>query len=154
MRWPSACEDVSPGAGERPLLRDVTKQRSEDRDWEHWSLCESDLYSAIMSCVFKCPINPITNPNPVHSQSRDNTFLRLYVLGCSQWYFKSTNFKTQIMKFHFKDKYNFKSAASLRCRNTYFGYSTTFRRNILCNRLHGRILSQASYKKTQAAISA
>jgi hypothetical protein len=32
VRWPSACEDVSPGAEERPLLEDVTKQRSEDRD--------------------------------------------------------------------------------------------------------------------------
>jgi hypothetical protein len=32
VRWPPACEDVSPGAEERPLLEDVTKQRSEDRD--------------------------------------------------------------------------------------------------------------------------
>jgi hypothetical protein len=32
VRWPPACEDASPGAGERPLLEDVTKQRSEDRD--------------------------------------------------------------------------------------------------------------------------
>jgi hypothetical protein len=31
-RWPPACEDVSPGAEERPLSEDVTKQRTEDRD--------------------------------------------------------------------------------------------------------------------------
>jgi hypothetical protein len=43
VRWPPACEDVSPGAEERPLLEDVTKQRSEGRDWEHWSVCDNDL---------------------------------------------------------------------------------------------------------------
>jgi hypothetical protein len=43
VRWSPACEDVSPGAEERSLLEDVTKQRSEDRDWEHYSLCDSDL---------------------------------------------------------------------------------------------------------------
>jgi hypothetical protein len=32
VRWPPGCEDVSPEAEERPLLEDVTKQRSEDRD--------------------------------------------------------------------------------------------------------------------------
>jgi hypothetical protein len=32
VRGPPACEDVSPGAEERPLLEAVTKQRSEDRD--------------------------------------------------------------------------------------------------------------------------
>jgi hypothetical protein len=32
VRWPPACEDVSPEAGELPLLEDVTKQRSEERD--------------------------------------------------------------------------------------------------------------------------
>jgi hypothetical protein len=31
-RWRPARKDVSPGAEERPLLEDVTKQRSEDRD--------------------------------------------------------------------------------------------------------------------------
>jgi hypothetical protein len=31
-RWPPACEDVGPEAEERPLLEDVTKQSSEDRD--------------------------------------------------------------------------------------------------------------------------
>jgi hypothetical protein len=30
VRSPTACEDVSPGEEERPLLEDVTKQRSED----------------------------------------------------------------------------------------------------------------------------
>jgi hypothetical protein len=30
--WPLDCEDVSPRAEERPLLDDVTKQLSEDRD--------------------------------------------------------------------------------------------------------------------------
>jgi hypothetical protein len=32
VTWPPACEDVSPGAEERPLLKDVIKQSSEDRD--------------------------------------------------------------------------------------------------------------------------
>jgi hypothetical protein len=32
VRWPLACENVSPGAEERQLLEDVTKKRSEDRD--------------------------------------------------------------------------------------------------------------------------
>jgi hypothetical protein len=32
MRWPPACEYVIPEAEERPLLEDVTKQCSEDRD--------------------------------------------------------------------------------------------------------------------------
>jgi hypothetical protein len=43
VRWPPACEDVSPGAEERPLLEASTKQHGEDRDREHWSLCDSDL---------------------------------------------------------------------------------------------------------------
>jgi hypothetical protein len=34
VRWPSVCENVSPEEEERPLLEDITKQRSEDRDWE------------------------------------------------------------------------------------------------------------------------
>jgi hypothetical protein len=32
VRWPPACENLSPGAEQRPLLEDVTKQRSEGRD--------------------------------------------------------------------------------------------------------------------------
>jgi hypothetical protein len=32
VRWPPACEDMSPGTEERPLLEDVTKQSSENRD--------------------------------------------------------------------------------------------------------------------------
>jgi hypothetical protein len=32
VRWPPACEDVSPGAEDRPFLEDVTKQSSEGRD--------------------------------------------------------------------------------------------------------------------------
>jgi hypothetical protein len=32
VRWPPACEDVSPEAEERLLLEDITKQRSEDGD--------------------------------------------------------------------------------------------------------------------------
>jgi hypothetical protein len=35
VRWPLACEVVSPGTDEPPLLEDVTQQRSEDRHWEH-----------------------------------------------------------------------------------------------------------------------
>jgi hypothetical protein len=32
VRWPPACEDMSPEAEESPLLEAATKQRSEDRD--------------------------------------------------------------------------------------------------------------------------
>jgi hypothetical protein len=32
VRWPPACEDMSPGAEERPTLEDVAKQSSEDHD--------------------------------------------------------------------------------------------------------------------------
>jgi hypothetical protein len=38
VRWPLACEDVSPGVEERPLLGAVTRQRSHDRDSEHSSV--------------------------------------------------------------------------------------------------------------------
>jgi hypothetical protein len=34
VRWLPACDDGSTGPEERPLLEDVTKQRSEDRDKE------------------------------------------------------------------------------------------------------------------------
>jgi hypothetical protein len=37
VKWLPACEDVSPEAEEHPLLGDITKQSSEDRDWEHYS---------------------------------------------------------------------------------------------------------------------
>jgi hypothetical protein len=30
----------NPEEGERPPLEAVSKQRSEDRDWEHWSVCD------------------------------------------------------------------------------------------------------------------
>jgi hypothetical protein len=69
VRWPLACWDVSPGTEERPLLEDVTKQRSEDCDWEHYSLCDSDLQSEVTSCVLKCSINPVINPKPVYNYS-------------------------------------------------------------------------------------
>jgi hypothetical protein len=32
VKWPPACEDVSPAEEEPPLLEDVTNQRSGDRD--------------------------------------------------------------------------------------------------------------------------
>jgi hypothetical protein len=35
--------NTSPEAEECPLLEDVTKQHSEDRDCEHYSLFDSDL---------------------------------------------------------------------------------------------------------------
>jgi hypothetical protein len=33
----------NPGEGECPPFEATTKQRSEDRDWEHLSVCDSDL---------------------------------------------------------------------------------------------------------------
>jgi hypothetical protein len=70
---------ASQEAEERPILEDFTKQRIEDRDWEHYSLCDSDLLSVVTSCVFKRPMNTITNPNPVysHTLSRDS-ILNMY----------------------------------------------------------------------------
>jgi hypothetical protein len=35
VRWPPACEDISPGAEECPLLEDITQKHSEDCGWEH-----------------------------------------------------------------------------------------------------------------------
>jgi hypothetical protein len=35
VRWPPACEGMNPGIEEIPLLESATKQRSEDREWEH-----------------------------------------------------------------------------------------------------------------------
>jgi hypothetical protein len=32
VSWPRTCKDVKPGEENRPLLKDVTKKRSEDRD--------------------------------------------------------------------------------------------------------------------------
>jgi hypothetical protein len=43
VRWPPACEEVSPQAEQRPLLENFTKQSSKDRVWEHKSFCDSDL---------------------------------------------------------------------------------------------------------------
>jgi hypothetical protein len=37
VRRPPACENVSPGAQERPLLEAITKQRSED--WLRTLVC-------------------------------------------------------------------------------------------------------------------
>jgi hypothetical protein len=40
VRWPPACEDVSPEAEERPLLEDITKQSSAVKTvTENTSLC-------------------------------------------------------------------------------------------------------------------
>jgi hypothetical protein len=64
MRWSQASEGLSPETEEYPLSEDDTKQRSEDRDWEHYSLCDSDLYSLSTNLMWKCPMNQITNPNP------------------------------------------------------------------------------------------
>jgi hypothetical protein len=35
VRWSPGCEDSSQAAEDRALLGDVTKQCSEDRDWQH-----------------------------------------------------------------------------------------------------------------------
>jgi hypothetical protein len=43
VRWTSACEDASPGAEDRSPLEDATKQHSKHHDWEHQSVCDSDL---------------------------------------------------------------------------------------------------------------
>jgi hypothetical protein len=61
------------------VLKAATKQSSEDCEWEHQSVCDSDLESVVTSCVFKSPINPITNPNPMYRHS-------------SMWQFQFQNF--------------------------------------------------------------
>jgi hypothetical protein len=45
VRWPPASVDVSPGAVDRPLLEDVTKQCSEFHNGEHRSVCDRDSCS-------------------------------------------------------------------------------------------------------------
>jgi hypothetical protein len=38
------------------------------------SVCDSDLQSVVANCVLKCPINPITNPNPfIATHARDSS---------------------------------------------------------------------------------
>jgi hypothetical protein len=69
VRWPPACKDMILGAEERPLLGDVTKQSSEDRHWEYYSVCDSDIQILVTSCVLKCQISPITDPDPVYSHT-------------------------------------------------------------------------------------
>jgi hypothetical protein len=38
------------GAEWRPLLKAVTKQHSEDRDWQLQFLCDSYLFGVVTSC--------------------------------------------------------------------------------------------------------
>jgi hypothetical protein len=74
--------DVRPRAEERPLLEDVTKQRSEDLDREHQPLRDSDLSIVATSFVLKCSINPITNLNPVYRHTYHVTisvYIYIYV---------------------------------------------------------------------------
>jgi hypothetical protein len=43
VRWPTACEDVTPGADKHPLLEDVTIQSNEDYDIStSWNLFRSN----------------------------------------------------------------------------------------------------------------
>jgi hypothetical protein len=42
-KWRPACEDVRPGERACRLLEAGTKQRAEDCDCKHWSLCHGDL---------------------------------------------------------------------------------------------------------------
>jgi hypothetical protein len=43
VRWTPACEDMRTRAEERPPLEEVTEHHSEDRDREHYPLCDSDV---------------------------------------------------------------------------------------------------------------
>jgi hypothetical protein len=76
---------MSPGTEERLLLEAVTKQCSDDRDWEHYCVCDSDLGGVVMSCVLKYPINPITNPVCSHL-SRDNILYAHPIFASSYMY--------------------------------------------------------------------
>jgi hypothetical protein len=44
-------EPLDTEAGDATPLEAATKQRTEDRDWEHQPVCDSDLYSAATSCL-------------------------------------------------------------------------------------------------------
>jgi hypothetical protein len=71
----ASLRELKSGKRERPLLEDVTKQGSEDLNWEHWSVCDSDLKSVVTSYALKCPTNPSSNQNPVYStQPSENIF--------------------------------------------------------------------------------
>jgi hypothetical protein len=41
----------------------------KQHDREHWSVCDSDLLRYSYE-LYKSPIHPVTNPNPVYSHSR------------------------------------------------------------------------------------
>jgi hypothetical protein len=43
VRCPTACEDVNLQAEKHPPMVDFTKENSEDRDSEDYSLCDTDL---------------------------------------------------------------------------------------------------------------
>jgi hypothetical protein len=44
---PPGCEDLSSEAKKHQLLEDVTHLRSVYRDWEHYSVCDSDSCSVV-----------------------------------------------------------------------------------------------------------
>jgi hypothetical protein len=52
----------------------TVRSRYQAAQWRQWLralVCDSDLWSVVTRCVLKCRLNPITNPDPVCSQSRD-----------------------------------------------------------------------------------
>jgi hypothetical protein len=67
VRWSPDCKDVSPEAEERPTLKAVTKQR----DWEHWSECNSNLWGVDLRHMSVQYIqSSIQNPS-IGTQSHD-----------------------------------------------------------------------------------
>jgi hypothetical protein len=55
VRWPPACKEVSLGA-----VKTVT---------ENTNLSVIVVCKEVTSCVLMCPIDPITNSNPIFSHS-------------------------------------------------------------------------------------
>lgn len=51
MEEPLSCENVSMRTEERSLLEDIIQQCTEDHEWEHWSMCDSDSYSIVTGVI-------------------------------------------------------------------------------------------------------
>jgi hypothetical protein len=103
VRWPPACTDVSSEAEERPPLEALTEQR----DWKHWSVCNSDLWGVVTSCISVQQIQSLMQNPSLVTLSRDNIYKVLSVcicvclricpwlaperfnIFCSYWVFKS-----------------------------------------------------------------
>jgi hypothetical protein len=68
VRWLPAYKDVSLEEEELPSLEAVTEQR----DWEHWYVCNSDLWGVVTSCINVQEIQSSTQIPPIVTPSCDS----------------------------------------------------------------------------------